>query len=582
MNMRTFLLSILFLTMATLVMAQATDLFISEYVEGTSNQKAIEIFNGTGAAVDLSQYSMKKQTNGAGAFGNELTLTGTLANNDCYVIVVSSTTGTTLENQPYVDLATTSFVMAFNGNDCVALCKNGNPIDIVGVVDQPAPNWGTDLTLRRKPEVFMPVTLWNLTGEWDSLPVNTFTDLGVHTFNGGTTNPLLTISSPNGGEQWNVGSIYQIVWAHANFTGPVKIELMNGTTPTTLIESAEDNGTWTWDIPTSTPLGADYKIKISGPNGTPTDMSNASFSLIGPVPIIDVPNLAALRTQTADNLTSYRLTGEAWVTYFRQTRNQKYLQDNTAGILIDDPDGIITSQYVWGDGMLNLKGKLSTYHYQYLFTPILDPGIPTSVNYIFPQLVTIAYLNTHFYELSQELIRLNHVSFLPDSTGGVFVADRSYEITDPSGETMIFRTNFPEADYIGLAIPEVASFDALAIPYDYQLQVTARNLSDFLENNDDPSVPASTPILYGNVPNPFSGSTTIRFDAKSNNLVTIEVYNVKGQKVATVVNNERSTGYQSVNWNGTDKNGEKLPSGVYLYKMKSGSFSATKKMILMK
>ncbi|HPT72081.1 MAG TPA: lamin tail domain-containing protein, partial [Candidatus Cloacimonadota bacterium] len=72
MNMRVILLGLLFLSMASIVMAQATDLFISEYVEGTSNQKAIEIFNGTGAPVDLSQYSLKKQTNGAGAFGNEL------------------------------------------------------------------------------------------------------------------------------------------------------------------------------------------------------------------------------------------------------------------------------------------------------------------------------------------------------------------------------------------------------------------------------------------------------------------------------------------------------------------------------
>src|SRR5690606_32704155 len=56
----------------------ATDLFISEYVEGSSFNKGIELYNGTGAAVDLSNYSLLKQTNGAGDYGSELTLSGTL------------------------------------------------------------------------------------------------------------------------------------------------------------------------------------------------------------------------------------------------------------------------------------------------------------------------------------------------------------------------------------------------------------------------------------------------------------------------------------------------------------------------
>ena len=109
------ILMILLFSMAGMLSAQATNLIISEYVEGSSYQKAIEIFNGTGAPVDLSTVSLKKQTNGAGTFGSELILSGTLANNDVYVIVNSTSGGTNLAGQPYVDLATTSQAVNFNG-----------------------------------------------------------------------------------------------------------------------------------------------------------------------------------------------------------------------------------------------------------------------------------------------------------------------------------------------------------------------------------------------------------------------------------------------------------------------------------
>jgi hypothetical protein len=585
MNIRFLLLSILLLSMATLVMAQATDLFLSEYVEGSSNKKALEIFNGTGAAVDLSQYSIKKQTNGAGDFGTELVLSSILNNNDCYVICFSSTTGTTLEGQPYVDLATTSFVCAFNGNDCVALCKNGVLLDVIGIVNQVTPDWGKDVTFRRNATVSSPRAIWD-PAEWASLPIDTFDNLGIHTFTPGT-NPSITVLAPNGAEQWNVGSTYQILWSHANFQGPVKIELLDGTTPTTLNEAAENNGTWIWNIPTSLPLGSNYKIRISSPTGNPVpppDTSDNPFSLIPAVPVIDVANLAALRGSNPDNTTIYRMTGEAWVTYFRSTRNQKYVQDATGGILIDDPSAIITSQYMRGDGMINLKGKLTTYHAQYEFVPVEDPGQPSSQNTIQPQEVSLTELTTNFNNYNQELIVVPSVTFLPDTTEGIFVTATSYNITDPTAGTMIFRTNFGEADYLGTNIPTVPKrIVAIAIPYDATLQITARDLADITPvANDDPIATTSSPVLFGNVPNPFVGSTSIRFDAKSNNPVTIEVYNIKGQKVASIVNHERSTGYQSVSWNGTDKNGDKLPSGVYLYKMQSGSFSSTKKMILMK
>ena len=100
-------------------------------------------------------------------------------------------------------------------------------------------------------------------------------------------------------------------------------------------------------------------------------------------------------------------------------------------------------------------------------------------------------------------------------------------------------------------------------------------------SNDDNEANLVT-TLQGNYPNPFNPETTISFTTQKDNLVTLDVYNVKGQKVKTLINEHRTAGQHSVVWNGTDDNNRKVSSGVYFYRMRNGKFSSTKKMILMK
>ncbi|MEA2095611.1 MAG: FlgD immunoglobulin-like domain containing protein [Candidatus Cloacimonadota bacterium] len=89
--------------------------------------------------------------------------------------------------------------------------------------------------------------------------------------------------------------------------------------------------------------------------------------------------------------------------------------------------------------------------------------------------------------------------------------------------------------------------------------------------------------LIGNYPNPFNPTTTISFSVTQNsNFVNLEVFNIKGQKVKQLVNEQLSAGEHQVIWNGKDDNGKTVTSGIYFYKMKSGSYTSTKKMILMK
>jgi immune inhibitor InhA-like protein/carboxypeptidase family protein/type IX secretion system substrate protein len=88
--------------------------------------------------------------------------------------------------------------------------------------------------------------------------------------------------------------------------------------------------------------------------------------------------------------------------------------------------------------------------------------------------------------------------------------------------------------------------------------------------------------LGDNYPNPFNPVTNFAYSVKDEALVSIEIYNVKGQKVRTLVNEVQTTGIYRVNWTGDADNGSKVSSGIYFYKLNTGDFTRTKKMILMK
>ncbi len=88
--------------------------------------------------------------------------------------------------------------------------------------------------------------------------------------------------------------------------------------------------------------------------------------------------------------------------------------------------------------------------------------------------------------------------------------------------------------------------------------------------------------LTGNYPNPFNPTTTISFSTKEAGHVSINIYNMKGQLVKTLINENLEEDYHDVIWNGKDNSNKTVSSGIYFYKMKSGNYTATKKMILMK
>ena len=89
-------------------------------------------------------------------------------------------------------------------------------------------------------------------------------------------------------------------------------------------------------------------------------------------------------------------------------------------------------------------------------------------------------------------------------------------------------------------------------------------------------------VLNQNYPNPFNPETTISFELAAQDFVTINVFNLRGEKIKALVREPREAGSYSVIWDGTDDNGNQVASGIYFYSLNTSQFSATRKMVMIK
>ncbi|MRH44213.1 hypothetical protein GH741_16340 [Aquibacillus halophilus] len=186
-----FLIAVLILanfssTLAITVNAETSqDLFISEYIEGSSYNKAIEIYNGTGNEVDLSTYSLELYTNGGSSPNSTMTLSGTLASGEVYVLANSRASADIMAVTDE-----TGSVINFNGDDAIVLKNNDSVVDSFGQVGvDPGSAWGSDVstansTLVRNTSILAgdtnPSDVFDPSVEWTGFAQDDFSHLGSH------------------------------------------------------------------------------------------------------------------------------------------------------------------------------------------------------------------------------------------------------------------------------------------------------------------------------------------------------------------------------------------------------------------
>jgi endonuclease I len=158
----------------------ASELFFSEYVEGSSNNKALEIANFTGSSKSLSGYSLRRNVNGGSSWGSAFSLSGTISDGNVFVIANSSAVAAITSQ---ADITTNADALVFNGNDPIGLFKNGTLIDVIGNFAGGSGDFAANVTLRRKSTIDNPKTTYDA-NDWDLFPSDTFSGLGSHTING--------------------------------------------------------------------------------------------------------------------------------------------------------------------------------------------------------------------------------------------------------------------------------------------------------------------------------------------------------------------------------------------------------------
>lgn len=279
-----------------------------------------------------------------------------------------------------------------------------------------------------------------------------------------------------------------------------------------------------------------------------------------------VADIAAMRADVIANGAGkyYAISSTPTITYARSIRNQKYIEDASGAVVIDDVAGTITAG-VQGDGLASLVGYSFDFNGLLEFVPIQNATVATGAT-ITPQVVTIADVlaNPEMYE--SELLQITGVT-LDNTTTTTFANNTNVAITAPTATT--FRPIFSEADYIGQTIPATADLvcyagqNTSAVTSTNNVYLVSRTLADIvLATKSFNAIDGLT--MY---PNPVSGNV-LNITSANNSAMSVQIFDILGKQVAntTVVNNQ--------------VNVSNLTSGVYIVKITEDGKTATRKLVV--
>lgn len=542
-----------------------SDLIISEYVEGSSYNKAIEIYNGTGADVDLSAYTLQTQRNGSGEYGSALALEGTLANGLTYVIVNSECTNSDLTDA--ADLLTGSQAMNFNGNDPVALFKGETKIDEVGVFGS-AENWGAEVTLRRIYGTG-PSATYNAE-EWTEADRDDFSDVGSYGAD---------IEAPSIRMVTGEASDPNTIMVHVT-------ELLDSISAVTVSNYSLDNGA-TVDsavyesdreyvvLKTSalTPT-TEYTITVNGVTDRAGNaMNNATYTFT--FGYIDVENLAALNDLRESYVEgqAYRITNPVVVTAVigkfgsGQNTTNVWVQDQGCETTLGHSMMLYrieenASNLQVGSVINNLIGQLTVYNdlveMQYIDEASME--ITGETADVTVTTVTVAeLLGENGMDYQNALVRIDGVIF---AETGSFEENTSYNISDGTS-TIVFRTN-REGSYLGEAIPtEEVSVIGYIGWYNNQAQILPRVKEDIFTPSANEDARRIEVAVY---PNPTDGELNVRAEGRFD----LNVYSVNG---TLVLAQEGLNAEARIDLSGLSK-------GVYMVEVKTAEGSAMNKVVV--
>ena len=570
-----------------------SDLFFSEYSEGSSNNKYLEVYNPSGSSIDLSNYSICVIGNG-GSFTNTFQLYGTLGSDKVFVVSTDQSDASAILSKADTALSFPS-VAHFNGDDAICLLSGTDTIDVIGV-RRVRENWtvGTgstkDHTLVRKANVSAGETDWTKAVEqWDVYPQNTWSYLGSTTSDcHPAVTPEVQFAKTKYFVDENAGTSFVEVSIATTSKDTTKVEVfvtggtaVNGTdytiTSSTMVvfnPGDDTNQKVTMDITDNAEGGLSKNITLALRNLSSnavwgSDTTSEVVILNDDYIVSDIVDVVQLDGDLAptNKGVKYEITGVVYGIDYGGNAGLSFTAiDATSGINIFNFNDV--SDYVVTEGdEITVRGEIESYNG--LLELVADS---IKLNSQGNTLASPTVVDAPSEETESEFIQLAKVWITNDTTT-VWPSNQNVELTNANMDTFQIRIDKDILDMPGEAIIADTmiitgiggQYDRSA-PYNSGYQIFPRKLSDVAAWVDRSSVSEYT-VVCRVYPNPTAENLTVIGTDKWD---LYEVYSITGIKVSegSFINNNLSVA--------------NLESGNYIIRMRSDDKVGTARFMIVR
>ncbi|GBD86719.1 ser-Thr-rich glycosyl-phosphatidyl-inositol-anchored membrane family protein [bacterium BMS3Abin03] len=386
----------------------------------------------------------------------------------------------------------------------------------------------------------------------------------------------IIVTKPNGGENWRTGSTHDITWTD-NISAKVKIELYKGGAfQSTITASTFSDGQYPWDIPGNTPLGNDYKVKITSvEDNTVFDYSDTAFTIFSSMILVTKPN-----------------GGENWQT--GSSHDIKWTDNISEKVKIE----------LFKGESFHSTIKASTFsdgQYPWDIPNDLTPGNDYKI-----KISSVDDSNVFDFSDADFTIFPTELTVTKPNGGEIWQTGASHDINWTDNISAKVKIELYKGEVFH-SIIKSSTFSDGQYPWnipqdvppgnDFKIKITSVDDSSVFDFSDADFIILNTTdveylsnflptvyTLYQNYPNPFNPSTKIEFGLPEESGVSLKIYNITGQEVKVILDNNRLPAGRFR----YDFDASRLPSGVYLYMLiarsnvSEKSLIQTKKMILLK